>query len=268
MQRFLVTGANRGIGLAIAEALVQKGAFVFLGSRDAARGEAAKQELVANNAAYAGLLEVVQLDVTDAASIAAAAEQVASTCGEDKLAGLVNNAGGTRGMLYTTHEDWTYTMDLNYHGLVEVTKAFLPLLKHEGGRIVMVSSGAAPSFVAACSAEKQAFFTNPAVTLEEIDALVEEARQISSGEDSAAGFAAAGLSDGSGYGLSKASINSYAMSLAAAHPTLKVNSCTPGFIETDLTRPMAQSAGKTPEEMGMKTTDAVRRVIYAPACTT
>jgi hypothetical protein len=40
------------------------------------------------------------------------------------------------------------------------------------------------------------------------------------------------------------------------HPSLIVNACTPGFIETDLTRVMAQKAGKTPQEMGMKSPEA------------
>ncbi len=42
------------------------------------------------------------------------------------------------------------------------------------------------------------------------------------------------------------------MFLAGQHPNLTVNACTPGFIETDMTRPMAVSGGKTPAEMGMK----------------
>ena len=42
------------------------------------------------------------------------------------------------------------------------------------------------------------------------------------------------------------------MFLAVQHPNLTVNACTPGFIETDMTRPMAVSGGKTPAEMGMK----------------
>ena len=60
---------------------------------------------------------------------------------------------------------------------------------------------------------------------------------------------------GSSYGVSKAGLNAYTTELARRHPDLLINSCTPGFIETDLTRPMAEKAGKTPEEMGMKRTE-------------
>ena len=61
----LVTGANKGIGLETARQLAAKGITVFLGSRDLAKGEAAAKTI-------AGDVRTVQLDVTDAASIAAA----------------------------------------------------------------------------------------------------------------------------------------------------------------------------------------------------
>ena len=60
---------------------------------------------------------------------------------------------------------------------------------------------------------------------------------------------------GSSYGVSKAALNAYTVELARNQPNLLINSCTPGFIETDPTRPMAEKAGKTPEEMGMKKTE-------------
>ena len=61
-----------------------------------------------------------------------------------------------------------------------------------------------------------------------------------------------GSSSGSAYGLSKACTNAYTIFLARQCPDLTVNACTPGFIETDLTRPMAVTGDKTPSEMGMK----------------
>ena len=58
------------------------------------------------------------------------------------------------------------------------------------------------------------------------------------------------------YGLSKAAVSCYTVGLAAQHPNLVINACTPGFIETDLTRPFCEVAKKTPAEMGMKSIDA------------
>ena len=77
----LVSGANKGIGLAIVKALAKKGMFVFLGSRDIERGNAAKQSLVDEDARAEAMIEVVQLDVTSKASIDAAVETVKESLG-------------------------------------------------------------------------------------------------------------------------------------------------------------------------------------------
>jgi hypothetical protein len=80
----LVTGANQGIGLQVAKELVANGVTVFVGSRNFERGEAAAKEI--GPAAIP-----LQLDVTDRASIADAAERICKEFGRLDL--LVNNAG-------------------------------------------------------------------------------------------------------------------------------------------------------------------------------
>src|SRR6476620_2001455 len=85
-RRALVTGANRGIGLEICKQLGGLGYRVVLTSRDAAQGEAAAAELRAGGLA----VEHRQLDVTDAASVAALRQWAEETGGVDAL---VNNAG-------------------------------------------------------------------------------------------------------------------------------------------------------------------------------
>src|SRR5580692_3599543 len=79
----LVTGANQGIGLQIAKDLVAHGFTVLVGSRNLERGKAAAREVGPDARA-------VQLDVTDQASIAAAAERIRKEFG--RLDVLVNNA--------------------------------------------------------------------------------------------------------------------------------------------------------------------------------
>src|SRR5262245_49873052 len=79
----LVTGANKGIGHAIASELARRGLTVLVGARDAARGEAAVKRL-------AGDARAITLDVTRADSIAAAAARIRSELG--RLDILVNNA--------------------------------------------------------------------------------------------------------------------------------------------------------------------------------
>ena len=80
----LVTGANKGIGLQIAKDLAAHQFTVLLGSRDLQRGHAAAQTID-------GTAQAVQLDVTDPASITAAAQRITSDYGH--LDVLVNNAG-------------------------------------------------------------------------------------------------------------------------------------------------------------------------------
>lgn len=130
----LVTGANKGIGKEIARQLVSAGFTVYLGSRDAARGRAAAEEI-------GGDCHLVELDVTDEKSIAAAAASIAS------LDVLINNAGvlvdsdtGPDASL----SSFRATYETNVFGVVAVTNAFLPALRRSPApRIVNISSGTA-----------------------------------------------------------------------------------------------------------------------------
>ena len=124
----LVTGASTGIGAAAAKALRDKGLEVYAGVRKAEDAERARE---------AGL-QPVTVDVTDAATIAAAVEEVGS------LQALVNNAGvAVSGPVeYVPIEEWRKQLEINLIGQVAVTQAFLGALRvgGPGGRIVNVSS--------------------------------------------------------------------------------------------------------------------------------
>jgi len=136
----LVTGANKGIGYAIAAGLGALGWRVGVGARDPQRLEEAVDRLRQGGAdAFA-----VPLDVTDDASVAAAAAQLRDE--EGRLDVLVNNAGITGG-----GENLPTTADLdmvrrvvetNVLGVVRVTNAVLPLLRQgPSPRVVNMSSG-------------------------------------------------------------------------------------------------------------------------------
>jgi len=130
----LVTGANKGIGYRIVEQLAERGMTVLLGGRDQKRREAAAVELG---------VEPVALDVTDPASVAAAAAHVRTAFG--RLDVLVNNAGiaGTGAVppSDTTVEAVREVFDTNVYGAIRVTNAMLPLLlRSPAPRIVNVSS--------------------------------------------------------------------------------------------------------------------------------
>ncbi len=104
-------------------------------------------------------------------------------------------------------------------------------------------------FVADCSEERQRFFTDPSTDWAALDALME--RCVVAEGDRAA-LEALGLEAGNPYGLSKACANTYTIHLATLEPGRVVHACTPGFIETDMTRGFAEQSGRTPKEMGMK----------------
>jgi NAD(P)-dependent dehydrogenase (short-subunit alcohol dehydrogenase family) len=135
----LVTGANKGIGYEIAAGLGALGWSIGAAARDAGRREAAVQKLRANGADAFG----VPLDVTDDASVAAAARLLAERAG--RLDVLVNNAGVTGGMPQTpvtvTPDIVRTAVETNVIGVIRVTNAMLPLLRRSASpRIVNMSS--------------------------------------------------------------------------------------------------------------------------------
>lgn len=233
MKRILVTGANKGIGRAIARAILEAhaDAFVYLGSRDVGRGREAAEALGNER------IEVVPLDVTADASVRAAVDQVRAHLGNDRLYGLVNNAGVGHG----SGAGLADMLAANTLGLRRVTEAFLPLAEPAGGRIVNVTSAAGPSFLANQDEETKRLLTDPGVTWAALARYLDSAK--ASGSDA--------------YGLSKAVANAYTLLVAREHPKLRVNACTPGFIETDMTR--AFTEGKSREEveqLGLKPAEA------------
>ncbi|WP_433285634.1 SDR family oxidoreductase [Micromonospora sp. CA-244673] len=136
----LITGANKGIGLATARQLGARGMTVLVGARDTTRGREAADKLRAEGVDT----RVVPLEVTDAASVAAAAELVQREYGH--LDVLVNNAGIIRAdgaglPSETTLDSLREVYETNVFGVVAVTNALLPLLRRApAARIVNVSS--------------------------------------------------------------------------------------------------------------------------------
>lgn len=135
----LITGSNKGIGREIARQLGHQGYSVWLGCRDAVRGERAAADL-----RQEGIdARVLALDVTNDASVETAAVSYGKT--NDTLDALVNNAGIATGG-YTPPSvaslaDMRAVYDVNVFGPVRVTQAFAPFLRKSGqGRIVMMSS--------------------------------------------------------------------------------------------------------------------------------
>jgi len=191
MAIIFITGANKGLGHEAARRLIGLGHTVLLGARDAERGQAAAAGLGAR---------FVQIDVTDDASVTAAAADVAAH--EGRIDVLINNAGihgpfGDPDSL--AGPDALGVFDTNVVGVVRVTAAFLPLLRKSADpAIVNVSSG----------------MGSQALThdLERVESKV-----------------IAPL-----YCASKAALTMLTTQYAKALPDIRVNAADPGYTATDL----------------------------------
>jgi len=137
-KKAVVTGATRGIGRAITEALLAQGAtvaVVYGGNR------AAAEAMASDNAAYGERLRLTQLDVSDYQAVATFFTELEAAW--DTLDILVNNAGIRRDAVLAMmkEEDWRRVLDVNLTGGYIMSKCALPLmLKQKYGRIVFLTS--------------------------------------------------------------------------------------------------------------------------------
>ena len=133
----IITGANKGLGYEAARRLIEMGHEVWVGARDPERGKAAAGSLGA---------PFVQLDVTDDASVAAAA----ATVGEVDV--LINNAGITgphsKAPGELTGADALAVFDTNVAGIVRTTSAFLPALERSAAPVIVNVASGLGSFAA------------------------------------------------------------------------------------------------------------------------
>lgn len=147
MKKVLITGANKGIGFEMARQLLQKGYFVYLGSRNPENGIDAVKTL--NDEGFLNI-EAIQLDVTSQESVNVARAVISRQT--EVLDILINNAGingiefnGNTPIMHTAIgtdiEVFKEVYDINVFGVIRVTQAFVDLLqKSAEPRIINVSS--------------------------------------------------------------------------------------------------------------------------------
>lgn len=155
MKSILITGASSGIGRATSLRLADFGWRIFATVRNQADGDDLRARLGRR-------VQVVPLDVSQAASIRDAATQVEQALGGLGLDALLNNAGiGTVGPVeFTRPETLRRIFEVNLFGQVEMIQTFLPLVRKARGRIVNIGSVAdhvSPPFAGAMAGSKAAF---------------------------------------------------------------------------------------------------------------
>src|SRR2546426_6914489 len=193
----LVTGANRGLGLETSVQLRAKGFRVVLTSRDEKKGTAAVRGLDPDG----GDVLYHQLDITDQASISAAAKDLPALL--PRLDLLVNNAGiGSWG---ADRRASARTIATNFFGSRDVTDALLPFIP-DGGRVVMVSSGLGE--LSTMGRDLRPRFADPTLTHSALDSLVNSyLSDLEKGEAKSAGWPSA-------YSVSKVAMNALTRILA------------------------------------------------------
>src|SRR3954451_22037258 len=133
-KRVVVTGASKGIGLAVTRGLADEGARVIAGARSLTDE---LRELVDGGSVRHVPVDLVRPD--------GASQLIAAAAEEGRIDGLINNVGGvkvrTRGFVAVTDEDWLDTFQLSFFSSVRTTRAAVPhLLAAGGGTIVTVTS--------------------------------------------------------------------------------------------------------------------------------
>ncbi|XP_062962563.1 carbonyl reductase [NADPH] 1 [Cynocephalus volans] len=238
----LVTGANKGIGFAIARELCRKfSGDVVLTARDEARGRTAVQQLQAEGLSP----RFHQLDIDDLQSIRALRDFLRKEYGG--LDVLINNAGIAFKVVDPTpfHIQAEVTMKTNFFGTRDACTELLPLIKPQG-RVVNVSSVLSVRALKACSPELQQKFRSETITEEELVGLMNKfVEDTKNGVHQKEGWPS------SAYSVSKigvtvlSRIHARKLSEQRKEDKILLNACCPGWVRTDMAGPKAT---KSPEE--------------------
>ena len=135
MPKALITGTSTGIGEACVARLADLGWTVYAGVRRPEDADRLKAD-------HVGDVRPVILDVSKPEDITRVVEEISRESGDRGLQALVNNAGvGVGGPVeYVTEADWRWVFDVNFFGVIGLTRTAIPLLRSGHGRIVHIGS--------------------------------------------------------------------------------------------------------------------------------
>ena len=140
---------------------------ILLGSRSPRLGDKAVKDIL--SAVPDAKIEALQIDVSDDASVKAAAAAIAAKYDDDApLYGLVNNAG------VGFSKSIPDTLAVNTYGPKRVCDAFIPLLDPTAGRVCNIASASGPMFVRGLDAEQKQLFCSPQTTWEQLEAVLKQ----------------------------------------------------------------------------------------------
>lgn len=237
----VVSGSNRGIGLALVKAFCNKfDGDVCLTSRSVEKGMKVVEKL-----RLEGLRLVFhQLDINDYESVSKLkADMVKSYGGIDVL---VNNAG----IAYKMHMNIPFvehvapTVQTNYFDTLHMCETLLPIIK-SNGRVVNISSSLGARCLPQCSQEVQKFFRDPELTLEALNKKMHEYVELSQkGLNEDQGFPSSEFPNA--YAVSKIGLTAatkvLGMTLQREKSSVLINSCCPGWVRTDMGGPRASKS--------------------------
>ncbi|XP_078513015.1 carbonyl reductase [NADPH] 1-like [Lissotriton helveticus] len=239
----VVTGGNKGIGLATVRTLCQqfKGD-VYLTARDPKLGESSVKKLEEEE----GLTSHFhQLDITDLQSIRTLKDFMKKEYGGIDV--LINNAGIAFKVADTTpfHIQAEVTLKTNFFATRDVCTELLPTIKPHG-RVVNVSSMSSQHALAKCSKDLQEKFRSETITEDELVALMEKfVEDTKNGNHSQEGW------PNTAYGVSKIGVTVLSMIQARkltkerGADGIRLNACCPGWVKTDMA---GDKAPKTPDQ--------------------